>query len=81
MSKINKRNIENTNTIFERIQIFNCLSTKQKYLLVNCFKRKKFKKDEVIFKKAVKSNHFYIIQTGKVSLEFDEPDKKDIVIG
>ena len=49
--------------------------------MLNCLVREQYKKGTVLFKKNDIPVSFYIIESGKVSLVFNNPTKTDIVLG
>lgn len=81
MRKIREANNERTRNLIENVQIFSLLTTKQKYTMLGCLVREQYKQGTVLFKKGDVPVSFYIIESGKVSLVFDNPNKTDIVLG
>ncbi len=65
----------------DNVQIFSLLTNKQKYTMLNTLVREHYKKGTVLFIKNDVPISFYIIETGKVSLVFNDPNKKDITLG
>lgn len=49
--------------------------------MMNALVRQNYKKGTVLFNKNDFAVCFYIIETGKVSIVFDDPNKKDVILG
>lgn len=78
---IREKNNEKTKALIQNVHIFSLLTNKQKYTMLSTLVREHYKKGTVLFQKNDVPVCFYIIETGKVNLAFNDPSKKDIILG